>query len=291
MKTKETSPPSSMRIAAAEAIAGLRGANMRFSEKGRASAIPELEPIANGLRPALQDASAASLSATARMLAGLPGTPPPHSRTSGPGKAAPLVPGYPVDARALRDVLKSALAHSGIFYESHLAQWMSGHRSREEVLREPQARLAWPFPNESHGTGTSAATGTHAPVYPERPVIHPDALPVVQQQLIALDTGHVVWRGEVWKRQTLEWEVWQQQAQQRRADMPLRWQTRLSLDLPRLGRLEAMISFAPAGVHIHLSAANARAADTLDAAVPSLAHGLRRAGLAVSHVEVAHARG
>jgi len=42
---------------------------------------------------------------------------------------------------ALRAALAQAVSESGLFYESHLAQWLSGQRPLAALMREPQARL------------------------------------------------------------------------------------------------------------------------------------------------------
>ncbi|RQT12245.1 flagellar hook-length control protein FliK [Burkholderia contaminans] len=43
---------------------------------------------------------------------------------------------------ALRAALAQAVSESGLFYESHLAQWLAGQRPLAALMREPQARLA-----------------------------------------------------------------------------------------------------------------------------------------------------
>ncbi|MGU7783422.1 flagellar hook-length control protein FliK [Burkholderia sp. PU8-34] len=46
----------------------------------------------------------------------------------------------------LRASLAQAVGESGLFYESHLAQWLAGQRPLAALLREPQARLPAPAP-------------------------------------------------------------------------------------------------------------------------------------------------
>ncbi|MBR7960689.1 flagellar hook-length control protein FliK [Burkholderia vietnamiensis] len=43
---------------------------------------------------------------------------------------------------ALRAALAQAVSESGLFYESHLAQWLAGQRPLAALMREPQAQLA-----------------------------------------------------------------------------------------------------------------------------------------------------
>jgi flagellar hook-length control protein FliK len=50
----------------------------------------------------------------------------------------------PLDAAGLADRLREALTKSGVFYESHLAQWAEGKRQLAELLQEPQAALSRP---------------------------------------------------------------------------------------------------------------------------------------------------
>ncbi|MDG0026802.1 flagellar hook-length control protein FliK [Trinickia sp. Y13] len=56
---------------------------------------------------------------------------------TGVGAAATAMP---VDALAA--ALEQTVNESGLFYESHLAQWLSGDYSAEALAREPQTRLA-----------------------------------------------------------------------------------------------------------------------------------------------------
>ncbi|MBR8421228.1 flagellar hook-length control protein FliK, partial [Burkholderia dolosa] len=57
--------------------------------------------------------------------------------TSAAHEAAGLPP-----VAMLRAALAQAVSASGLFYESHLAQWLAGQRPLAALMREPQARLA-----------------------------------------------------------------------------------------------------------------------------------------------------
>ncbi|MBP0610275.1 MULTISPECIES: flagellar hook-length control protein FliK [Burkholderia] len=48
----------------------------------------------------------------------------------------------PPPVAALRAALAQTVSESGLFYESHLAQWLAGQRPLAALMREPQARLA-----------------------------------------------------------------------------------------------------------------------------------------------------
>ncbi|MBV8158543.1 MAG: flagellar hook-length control protein FliK [Dyella sp.] len=70
------------------------------------------------------------------------------------GEAAPLASASPLATRTemqsaplLATKLASLLDQSGMFYEAHLAEWVSGARTLKDIAREPQAQLARPTPN------------------------------------------------------------------------------------------------------------------------------------------------
>ncbi len=52
----------------------------------------------------------------------------------------PLLPAPPTKAAPLTPLLRQAVSESGLFYESHQAQWVEGEMPLENLLREPQAR-------------------------------------------------------------------------------------------------------------------------------------------------------
>ncbi|HSQ04991.1 MAG TPA: flagellar hook-length control protein FliK, partial [Burkholderiales bacterium] len=272
---------------------------VRASANVQPGAMVDVEVVSATPRPTLalrgivSEADAPSLSTTARLLAGIPGSVPGNSEAASLKAAAPIVTGPAIDTHRLADALKGVLVHSGVFYESHLAQWMTGHRSKEELLLEPQARLVSAPSNGESSASTNARSGhassVSAGLIGEMQVIHPDALPVVQQQLIALDTGNVLWRGEVWNGQRLEWEIARERNARPDEDARPRWKTQLRLTLPRLGRVDATISLAPGGVELSIQANHSPAADALSADIASLSHALQESGLRVSHVEVTHA--
>ena len=83
-------------------------------------------------------------------------------------EAAPLASATPLATRTemqsaplLATKLASLLDQSGMFYEAHLAEWVSGARTFKDIAREPQAMLARPAPA---GTSAPAPTPADAPL-------------------------------------------------------------------------------------------------------------------------------
>jgi hypothetical protein len=79
--------------------------------------------------------------------------------------AQPVVSRFPQNAADLAPALKAALVKSGMFYESHQAQWVQGKTSLEALLQEPQGgRSPAAHALASPPNPQSAASGNNAPV-------------------------------------------------------------------------------------------------------------------------------
>jgi flagellar hook-length control protein FliK len=112
----------------------------------------------------------------------------------------------------------------------------------------------------------------------------------VQQQLEAVATQRMMWHGEVWPQQPMDWEI--EQDNEREAgdtgEEASRWRTTLSLTTPRLGRVDANLQLSANGVRITLATPyGASAADLRDAA-PQLAEALAAAGVPLLAFQVKH---
>ncbi|MDK0999956.1 flagellar hook-length control protein FliK, partial [Burkholderia contaminans] len=89
--------------------------------------------------PAAADPAASSTPASAAASSAASATPPSSAATSA---AAARDAAATLPVAALRAALAQAVSESGLFYESHLAQWLAGQRPLAALMREPQARLA-----------------------------------------------------------------------------------------------------------------------------------------------------
>jgi len=180
-------------------------------------------------------------------------------------RAMPILSGPPADVPDLASRLGKALSQSGLFYESHQAQWVAGQRPLAELLQEPQGKLSPRLEIASAPVLQEAATALEknqlaSALTPDRlPVrdqVHPQTTGLVQQQLEVLDGRHVVWQGQVWPGQTMEWKVEEREARQEEnapADAT-EWQTSLRLHMPRLGNINAVLNLTPKGVQLKLTA-------------------------------------
>lgn len=85
-----------------------------------------------------------TLSDSARFLGGLLQKIADHAGdpASALARAAPLISSAPSDIKEFSATLRNTLSQSGLFYESHQAQWVAGERKLADLLLEPQGRLS-----------------------------------------------------------------------------------------------------------------------------------------------------
>jgi len=250
----------------------------------------------------------------------------------GDGKTAPpaqLNRGLPLLAQApqaqnaaalLAPALGKAVTQSGMFYEAHQAQWVSGKLPLTSLLQEPQGQRSAPVAYQ-HAAAEKVGAGRTAPAMPspaptptvaiaprEMAVNTPalqtaagttqtplltqqvadDLRPLVQQQLEAATTNRMVWHGEIWPRQSMDWEIeWNGEREaDGSSEDDARWRTALSLTTPRLGRVDANLQLSAKGVSITLATPSDSSANDLRAAVPALVEALSAAGVPLLDIKV-----
>jgi hypothetical protein len=116
-----------------------------------------------------------------------------------------------------------------------------------------------------------------------------DLRPLVQQQLEAAATQRLTWHGEIWPKQTMDWEIERDAGQGEAASGDAAvWTTNLRLTLPRLGAIDARVKLSGQTVQLVLHTLDTSSAADLDAAIPSLQHALAAAGLTLLGVQTQH---
>jgi hypothetical protein len=207
--------------------------------------------------------------------------------TSG-AEAGATAPSAPLAASAnvpdnLASALSRAISDSGLFYESHLARWTIDDYSLPDIRREPQSRATLDGTND---LGPGGLPGEQPPIVAEHLV------PLLRQQLNALESQLIPWSGVLWPGQSGDIEI-QRDAHQPGAstDTPSVWITRVTLDLPRLGRVETLLALHGDRVALSVSSALPRTAAELAAQTSSLelalaARGVRADSLVVRTAEV-----
>jgi hypothetical protein len=234
------------------------------------------------------------LGSTARLLSSLSQQPIRQDYVP-PARREPLWIGERAapDTSQLAGRLHQSLSHSGLFYESHQAQWIAGTRTTPQLMQEPQNLLR---PQTAQGTAqpavpapqTGAAT-LHAggESGPRMPTIPEHLQPLVQQQLQALENKQVVWMGQAWQGQDMRWEVREEGARSgKNGEDARQWVTELHLDLPRLGGVTARLSMNGNAVSLNLEVADDQTARTMTAASEQLVASLTAHGVPVLQTRI-----
>ena len=194
-----------------------------------------------------------TLSAAARAVSAiLGGRAGAAARITGTEALLPL----PSTLAGLAASLARTVGNSGLFYESHLAQFSAGTRTLAELAQEPQARLAPPlkaalalpaagpadsaqalpsserslllenaYASSQDAEGQEPATKQAGAAAPDAlrsntaglAGIHPDAVALVRQQLELLAAPVFRWSGEAWPGVPMDWEI-REEARQAAAD-------------------------------------------------------------------------
>ena len=236
----------------------------------------------------------------------------------------------------LAATLETALTHlmdtSGLFYESHLAQWVAGERPQAALMAEPQAQMQPPAQEAAQSTAkeknvndTSRVThsettrlaslapeeqmdrlerlqeknwvqslvdkaasrlsgSTSLPLQGDKPttVVEAHAAQMIRMQLDTLEQRKMVWQGEFWPGQKLEWEVEDKTPRKRHTEktpaIQRSWQSVLRVNLPLLGQVTATMRLAGEAVQVQIGAGNEEALSLLRQFGPELVSALKAAG-------------
>ncbi|MDG3063991.1 flagellar hook-length control protein FliK [Thauera mechernichensis] len=257
-----------------------------------------------------------ALSQTGRLisflLTGQPAAQPASLAANQPLLAAP-----PANGAQLAPLLRQALGQSGLFYESHQADWVLGRRDTASLTSEPQGQaqtrstaqgasqaatgqavhqgVASPKSGAQSGQPAAAEGSERAAqargaaladeAAPVRTAPIPDRLiPIVHQQLDALATQQYVWHGQAWPGQAVEWRIEDPERDDGSAEEETAhgWDSTLRLTLPRLGGVEAQLHLSGKQVALRLRADEADTLVALDAGAAALASALEAVDLRLS---------
>jgi hypothetical protein len=238
----------------------------------------------------------------------------------------PLAGAPPGNAQDILPVLKEAIARSGMFYESHQAEWIEGRFAKAELLQEPQGKLS----QAASGAGGEAKAANAAPAAPgvgtggeakaadaapaSRTIVLTDvqtaeraAQPaaqraaaeagqivatqvqnIVQHQLEALANQTFVWQGQIWPGQNMRWEIEEDgKNRQDDDDAASDWRTRLDLSFPVLGGISAKLQLHEQQVSLALDVDRETSLGLMRSDVETLRRRLEDAGLALASLSIA----
>lgn len=213
------------------------------------------------------DVSPVRLSPTAASLIEALKVPSDQTSAQSIKSLEPLLTSPPANSLALAVSLRNALSFSGLFYESHLLQWVLGERLFADIQKESLLRLASlaksrkePLSDApaSEGLGLIADKKgflTLALENDEQPdnLKHISALSesltssLLREQVETLLSGIFHWQGSVWQGQDMAWEVEKRESESDQ-DCGQSWQTSIHLSLPNLGEVSATLVSSDEGI-------------------------------------------
>jgi flagellar hook-length control protein FliK len=172
--------------------------------------------------------------------------------------SAPLVATPDADPAALAAGLKQAFGKSGLFYESHVAEWAQGSRALAELANEPQQQAAQ---NGARPNPQDPATAQF-----------------ISMQLAAQEQSQLAWKGQLWPGQPMEWDVQREAHGGGSDDGQAIWNSRLRLRFPELGELDVQLRMVGGALQIGLATGDDATAALLRQHVPNLAGALESVG-------------
>ncbi len=169
---------------------------------------------------------------------------------------------------------------------------LAGRRENLAARSAPVSLLQALFGRES-ATGAAAAEsplpGNQAAI---SQLVPEDLRALVQQQLEAGATQRLVWHGEIWPDQDLNWEIEREAAQGEISENePGTWSTNLRLTLPRLGEIDARLQLNDHAVYLTLNTADTHSLSDLNKATPALQQAFAAAGLTLLDIQTNHDTG
>jgi hypothetical protein len=180
-------------------------------------------------------------------------------------------------AAQLAQKLHDTISQSGLFYESHVTEWVKGERTLPDLMREPQMqRLAQGAENAARGAGNG-----------------PDltSAQMINQQLHTQEQSRVQWNGQAWPGQHMQWEIRREQREGRKddggdAEPEQVWRSGVRFRFPMLGAVSASVTLIGGQVHIQVQADSGDTANTLRAYADRLEGAMEAAGAPLSSLTI-----
>ncbi|MEI7531564.1 MAG: flagellar hook-length control protein FliK [Betaproteobacteria bacterium] len=173
----------------------------------------------------------------------------------------------PKNPQVIAQDLKQAISMSGLFYESHLADYVEGKRAIDLIKQEPQ-----------NGSNFDPSL-------------------FVSQQLDVYENKAVAWSGPIWPGQNMSWVTSQTNSGEKDSDalnlaknknlsQASGLSSTLELDLPKLGKVIANITMSDGTMRIQIGAGEIKSERVMKSKLPYLAASLQDIGIKYDSLDV-----
>lgn len=178
--------------------------------------------------------------------------------------------------------IRQTIQQSGLFYESHLADWINGKRSLAELKAEPQAKLA-SLPGADDKSSLQNIEKQE----------HEQLSQLVNQQLKLLDQQGFHYQGLLAAGMPFLWEVKAREqttsnSTQLPDDSERVWSSSLEVDLPELGKIAIAFTLHRNQLNLTLRGNKADSIDKLNAQFPQLVSVMQTLGTDIVTYESSH---
>lgn len=274
------------------------------------------EPRPTFLLAQAQGSAPAQLSAAARFVSQLVQNSDQNGAAAVLARTPLLSSPSGMESERVAAALRNSVAASGLFYESHLHEWISGSRPAGDLAREPQAQLAGAnaLNPELARLATSMrelGDGVHklmhllrdAQLQPANPLhtdadviaqaqnpllsLEPEAARLINLQLGILENQQIRWQGELWPGQKLEWEIEEDKPDGgQQSPEESTWTSTVRFELPHLGQVSATVRLSGEHVQVQIGTIDDNIAKSLREHGSTLANALDAAGTSLDSLLV-----
>ena len=168
--------------------------------------------------------------------------------------------------------LRDAVGSSGLFYESHVAEWADGKRPLASLLLEPQMQKTLQGEVMKNGTDLAAAQ-------------------LINLQLHTHEQARVQWQGEAWPGQKMQWDITKDEPEggqhPGQDEDATAWRSSVRFQFPLLGDLSAQVVLQGGKVQIQMQAGSEASAETLRQHAARLEASMEAAGWPLSSLTIA----
>ncbi|WP_199102446.1 flagellar hook-length control protein FliK [Aquitalea sp. ASV11] len=186
------------------------------------------------------------------------------------------------------ETLKNNVSQSGLFYESHLKEWLDGRHNLSQVQQEPQSRLLSKLNEDLASHDSRSNTASASSLSPR--TVAPELANLVQRQLDIVENQQLQLNGYAWPGQPMQLQIQQEHTNERTgslgADEVGVWSTSLSLKLPALGGVAARVRLVGQNVQVSFVAEEDEASGLIQQHAEQLQTGMAAAGLTLANLVV-----
>lgn len=182
-------------------------------------------------------------------------------------------------ARHLETQLRQNISNSGLFYESHVVDWVIGKKTKDQLQNEPQAQIAL---NLENSLLTDSENQQHT-----------NLAQIIHQQLGVLEHQKLSWSGQLATEIPMQWTIEESPPD---SHSPLaqnsvdsqRWHSYLRVELPNLGIVAVQINLDSGKFQLDMQGENLAAIPILRAHFGTLKDAVESTGTTIQSITARH---